>query len=160
MSSFLGYSKDGKMVLDWKLDEIIEESPEPIIIEIANNFSNGLYAQEDNSSDHFLQNDTKERLRDIPVTANNTIKSNIRKTDVIKKNGQNMRKELHNPRFEKENKMFSEKDSDYNIIEQNGSVIIDEEEIDEPVKNLSILEINKKIKELEQDPDIDVGIKH
>jgi len=38
--------------------------------------------------------------------------------------------------------------------------IIDEEEIDEPVKNLSILEINKKIKELEQDPDIDVGIKH
>ena len=143
------------MVLDWKLDEIIEESPEPIIIEIANNFSNGLYAQEDNSSDHFLQNDTKERLRDIPVTANNTIKSNIRKTDVIKKNGQNTRKELNNPKFEKENNMFSEKE-----IEQNGSFIIDEEELDEPVKNLSILEINKKIKELELDPDIDVGIKH
>ena len=159
ISSFQGYSKDGKMVLDWKLDDLVDDSPGSIV-QTPMNFSDNLYGGQENTSDCFLENDTKERLRDIPITANNTIKNNIRKTDVIKKNGQNTRKEINNPKFEKENNLFNDKEIDYAIIEQNGSFIIDEEELDEPVKNLSIFEIKKKIKELEQDPDIDVGIKH
>lgn len=161
VNSFLGYTREGKMILDWRVDDFLDEPA----------FGNGLgtsCAPHQNVSilesqvmcdhDSFYEDAYNKNFR-------NTNGSGLRDShkDFQKKNSYSGKKNQAKANFtEKENTHFSpiinrDLTHSYTMNDHSDSF---ENELEQPVKNLSFMEINKKIRELADDPDIDIGIKH
>lgn len=163
VNSFLGYTREGKMILDWRVDDYLDESA----------FGNGigtsgapmqnvsiLESQVMCDNDSYYEDAFNKNFR-------NSAGAGLRDSnkDFQKKNSYSGKKNQANGKFtEKHPSNFSpdhprDLATSYTMNMGADSDSL-EDELAEPVKNLSFMEINKKIRELAEDPDTDIGIKH